>query len=227
MGVIGIPMFIASWLQAEGLRHIESGMSAFITAMHVTMVPILQLVFMRLVPHRMTWAGAAICLIGLLLLTGPQSLVFSLESGEVLTILSTLAVAVEIVMIGVFAPRVNTQAVSVLQLACVAVLAWGAILVLGEEVRVSAPSIFWSVTIAMAAATALVQIAMNWAQQTVSPTRATLIYSSEPVWAIVIGWLGGERLGATALIGCALILAGVLVSGWRPRVRFMAPGKVN
>ncbi len=223
-GAIGIPMFIAYWLQAAGLTHIQSGMSAFITAMHVPMVPILQLVFMRLVPHRMTWAGTLICLIGLLLLTGPQALVLSLESGEALTILSTVAIAVEIVMIGVFAPRVNVQAVATLQLACVAVLAWAAIFVRGEEIHISAPPVFWPVTITMAAMIALVQVAMNWAQQTVSPTRATLIYSSEPVWAILIGWLGGERLGGAAVVGCGLILAGVLVSEWRPRARSIATG---
>ena len=35
---------------------------------------------------------------------------------------------------------------------------------------------------------------MNWGQKSVSPTRATLIYAGEPVWAGIAGRLAGERL---------------------------------
>ncbi len=54
---------------------------------------------------------------------------------------------------------------------------------------------------------------MNWAQRNVSPTRATVIYTGEPVWAgIIFGRLAGERLPLLALVGAAFIIAGVLVS---------------
>lgn len=119
-------------------------------------------------------------------------------------------------MIGVFAKRVNIESAAILQLACVAIVAWIIIFVQGGELQITAQALFWPVAIGMGMATAFLQIAMNWAQRTVSPTRATLIYSSEPVWAGSIGWLAGERLGAVAVIGCALILVGVLVSEWRP-----------
>ncbi len=59
---------------------------------------------------------------------------------------------------------------------------------------------------------AIIQVTMNWAQRSVSPTRATLIYTGEPVWAGIFGRLAGERLPLLALLGCVLILAGVLVS---------------
>jgi drug/metabolite transporter (DMT)-like permease len=183
------------------------------------MVPILQLVVMRLVPRRMTWLGAVLCLVGLVILAGPEGLVLSWESGEVLTVISTMAIAVEIVMIGVFAPRVNIPAVSILQLACVAVVALVAMPILGEEVPAAIAPLFWQVTILMAMFAALMQILMNWAQQTVSPTRATLIYACEPVWAGIIGWFASERLGVGAVIGCGVILLGVLVSEWRPEDR--------
>lgn len=53
---------------------------------------------------------------------------------------------------------------------------------------------------------------MNWAQKSVSPTRATLIYAGEPVWAGLVGRIAGERLPALALLGGALIVAAVIVS---------------
>jgi drug/metabolite transporter (DMT)-like permease len=60
---------------------------------------------------------------------------------------------------------------------------------------------------------------MNWAQQSVSPTRATVIYAGEPVWGGIVGRLAGDRLPGLALAGAALIVAGVLVSELRPRPR--------
>ena len=61
-------------------------------------------------------------------------------------------------------------------------------------------------------ASAVIQLAMNWAQRSVSPTRATLIYAGEPVWAGVVGRVAGERLPGLALLGAALIVLGVVVS---------------
>ena len=53
---------------------------------------------------------------------------------------------------------------------------------------------------------------MNWAQKSVSPTRATLIYAGEPVWAGIVGRIAGERLPGVALIGGVLIVLAVVVS---------------
>ena len=71
---------------------------------------------------------------------------------------------------------------------------------------------------------------MNWAQKSVSPTRATIIYAGEPVWAGVIGRIAGERLPATALIGGALVVLGILASELklvRRRAKQEAPPEVR
>jgi len=71
----------------------------------------------------------------------------------------------------------------------------------------------------LGAASALNQVTMNWAQRSVSPTRATVIYTGEPVWAGIFGRLAGERLPLLALVGAAFIVAGVLVSELKLRKR--------
>ena len=83
---------------------------------------------------------------------------------------------------------------------------------------VSPSSTFW-----LGAASALIQVTMNWAQRSVSPTRATVIYAGEPVWAGVVGRLAGERLPAAALLGAALIVCGVIVSELRIRRKKAVP----
>ena len=65
---------------------------------------------------------------------------------------------------------------------------------------------------AVAVCTALIQSVIAWAQKSVPPTKATLIYTGEPVWGGVIGCLYGERLTLSSLAGCALVLAGILIS---------------
>jgi len=64
----------------------------------------------------------------------------------------------------------------------------------------------------LGAMSAVIQVAMNWAQKSVSPTRATLIYAGEPVWAGIVGRIAGERLPGVALIGALLIVVAVVVS---------------
>ena len=58
---------------------------------------------------------------------------------------------------------------------------------------------------------------MNWAQRHVSPTKATIIYSGEPVWGGIVGRLAGDRMPWTTIVGALLVVAGVLVSELRPR----------
>ena len=64
---------------------------------------------------------------------------------------------------------------------------------------------------------AVIQLAMNWAQKSVSPTRATLIYAGEPVWAGIIGRIAGERFPPIAMLGAVLIVAAVIVSEIKTR----------
>jgi drug/metabolite transporter (DMT)-like permease len=108
--------------------------------------------------------------------------------------------------------------VTVVQLLVGGVLSLLAMPVAGEGI----PAFSWVWLVAalgLGAASCLIQLTMNWAQQSVSPTRATVIYAGEPVWAGVVGRLAGDRLPALALVGAALIVAGVLVSELRFRGR--------
>lgn len=69
--------------------------------------------------------------------------------------------------------------------------------------------------VGLGVASCVIQLTMNWAQKSVSPTRATIIYSAEPVWAGVVGRIAGERLPLTTLIGGALVVLGILASELR------------
>lgn len=208
--MIGSGIFCGYTLQTWGLQTIPSSTSAFITAAYVPLVPILQWAILRRRPRLASWVGVALAFVGLLLIAAPAE-GLSLGRGEALTLVSTLAIALEIIFISLWAGRVDVARVTFIQLAVTSLLAFACMVPAGEAV----PPFSWIVTLSacgLGLMTALIQLVMNWAQRSVSATRATLIYAGEPVWAGLIGWIAGERLPASALLGGVLVVAAVIVS---------------
>ncbi len=209
--IVGISMVLGYTLQTIGLETILSSKSAFLTALYVPIVPLLQWVLLRRAPRLAAWAGIGLAFLGLVLLTGPEGTSFDFSKGEFVTVLSAIAFAAEIILIGAFAGRVNARRVTIAQLAVAAALSFAAMVPAGETV----PSFSWLLLLSvlgLGLMSAVIQLAMNWAQRTVSPTRATIIYAGEPVWAGLFGRVAGEVLGPRAITGAALIVLAVIVS---------------
>ncbi len=212
---IGLCIAIGYSFQTWGMKTISSSQSAFMTAMYVPLVPLLQWLFLKRPPRLMSWCGIILAFVGLLLLAGKNGDTGSgLALGEVVTLLSTLAIAGEIILISGFAGKVNTQRVTILQLAAASLFSFLFMIPAGETVTHFSPSVLYSAA-GLGLMSAIIQLTMNWAQQSVSPTRATVIYAGEPVWAGIAGRIAGEVMPALALLGGALIVAGVLVSELR------------
>ncbi|RYM73013.1 DMT family transporter [Serratia liquefaciens] len=213
---IGIAIMFGYGLQTVGLQTISSSQSAFITAMYVPMVPLLQWLVLGRFPGVMAWVGVLLAFSGLMLLAAPSSTDMALSIGEILTLIGTLGMAAEIILIGVYAGKVNVKRVTVVQLATASLAAFLMMVPTGESVPPYSNYLLYS-AVGLGLASAIIQVTMNWAQRSVSPTRATVIYAGEPVWAGLVGRIAGERLPGVALLGCALIVLGVLVSEMRIR----------
>jgi drug/metabolite transporter (DMT)-like permease len=213
---IGVMIFLGYGLQTFGLQTITSSTSAFITALYVPFVPFLQWIVFKKPPRVPTWIGVVLAFVGLLLLANPGSVDFSFGAGEIATVVSTLPIAAEIILIGWFAGKVHLGRVTVVQLLVAGMLGFLTMPVVGEQ----PPAFSWvwmAAAVALGAASCIIQLTMNWAQRSVSPTRATIIYAAEPVWAAIIGRIAGERLPPIAVAGAVLIVAGALVSELGPR----------
>lgn len=213
--LIGAAIMAGYSLQTIGLETILSSTSGFLTALYVPIVPLMQWAVLRRPPGLPAWIGAGLAFLGLMLIAGPDSIGLGIGYGEFVTVLCAVAFAAEIILIGAFAGRVDARRVTVVQLAAASLFAALAAPMAGEP----APAFSWllvATVVGMALASAAIQLAMNWAQRTVSPTRATIIYASEPVWAGIFGRLAGETLLPRAILGCSLIVTAVLVSQWRP-----------
>ena len=209
--LIGISIAIGYSMQTWGLQSIPSSKSAFITAMYVPLVPVLQWVCLGKMPGVMSWVGVLLAFVGLIFLAGPNGTSLTLGAGEIITLISALAIAAEIILISRWAGKVDIKRVTIVQLATASIVAFAAMIPAGESVPAFTPGLL-GIALGLGIFSAIIQVTMNWAQRSVSPTRATVIYTGEPVWAGVFGRIAGERLPALALLGGALIVLGVLVS---------------
>ncbi|GAA3882824.1 DMT family transporter [Leifsonia kafniensis] len=223
---IGVMIFFGYGLQTFGLQTISSSTSAFLTALYVPLVPLMQWVVFRKRPGIMTFVGVALAFVGLIILAGPDAWRVGLGAGEIATLVSTLPIAGEVILISLFAGKVNLGRVTVVQLLVCGVLGFSAMPVVGETI----PSFSWvwlAAAIGMGAASCVIQATMNWAQKSVSPSRATIIYAGEPVWGGIIGRLAGDRLPGLAVAGAALIVISVAISELKLAPRRRAVGETG
>jgi len=221
--VIGACIVMGYGLQTIGLQHVASSESGFLTALYVPLVPLLQWVFWRRRPHAMCLLGVLCAFAGMLCFGMPHAadgghgLPLSFTLGQTLTLIAAVAFALEISAISHYASRVNVRCVTVAQLAFTALFAFALRPLMGEH---ETPALSWQLLAfagGLGCASALIQMAMNWAQKTVDASRAAIIYAGEPIWAGLFGRLAGERLPGLALAGGALIVLAIIVSEWRPR----------
>jgi len=209
--LIGVTIMLGYGLQTMGLQTISSSQSAFITALYVPFVPLLQWLVLGRRPGLMPSIGISLAFVGLMLLAGPEGGSLHFSEGELVTLVSAVAIAGEIILISRYAGQVDVRRVTVVQLATASLLAF--LMIVPTQERI--PDFSWLLlasAVGLGAMSAVIQVAMNWAQKSVSPTRATLIYAGEPVWAGIVGRIAGERLPGVALLGGLLIVIAVVVS---------------
>lgn len=203
-------------LQTLGLRQTTPATSAFITSLYIVIVPILAAALHQKMPGRSEWFGVGLAAVGMALMTLNASRM-AVGAGELLTLGCAFAFAGHIVALGVYSARMSTDWLALLQIGTCAAIAFGTF------AWVEAPFIRWSSTVVAALAvtavfaTALAFWVQTWAQARTTPTRAALIFSTEPVFAWLTSWLfAGEVLTARTGAGALCILAGVLLVELKP-----------
>ncbi|PHI96666.1 hypothetical protein BG621_02590 [Parasaccharibacter apium] len=215
-GMIGLVLAFGYICQTEGLLTITSSRSAFLTALYVPLVPLLQWIILRKAPNTSGIIGIFLAFVGLVLLAEPWKTGLTMSSGDGLTLLGTFSYAFEIICVGLFALETDSRRMAFVQLVAGALLSFVLMPVVGEHI----PAFSWgwmSCALVMGVVSAATQLVLNWAQKTVSPTKATIIYASEPIWGGLVGFFTGDVLTITTLVGAGFIVAGVLASEVKPR----------
>ncbi|ADU61331.1 MAG: DMT family transporter [Pseudodesulfovibrio sp.] len=225
--LLGVILFIGATLQqvgmagpqlaALGFEASTAGKAGFITGLYVVFVPLFGLLLAQR-PGWGTWLGASLAVVGMYLLSVTSGL--SIAFGDLLILIGALFWAGHVLLIGRLSPgmdAVDAIKLSTVQFAACAVLSLiGAVAT--EEItlvglRSAALPIAYGGLMSVGVAYTLQVVAQRDAQ----PSHAAIILSLEAVFAAVGGWLLlGELLSVRALIGCALMLVGMVISQLKP-----------
>lgn len=206
----GLALFLGSSFQQVGMVSTSAGKAGFITGLYVLIVPVLGLLWGQR-PHRTIWIGAALAVIGLFLLSETQNP--EIVRGDVLVLCSALFWAIHVQLVGWLTVRIEPVALAFWQFTTCSALA-GIISLVWERptqaaiMRAGIPILYAGFISAGVAYTLQVV-----AQRYVKPTPAAIILSLEAVFAAVGGWLIiDEVLSGRAILGCLLMLTGMVVS---------------
>jgi drug/metabolite transporter (DMT)-like permease len=225
--LLGLALFAGASLQQIGLAGPQlagfgleastAGKAGFITGLYVVLVPIFGLLLAQR-PGWGTWIGAGLAVVGMYLLSVTSDLTISF--GDLLVFIGAFFWAGHVLLVGKLSPGldgVDAIKLSTIQFAACAVLSLiGAVAT--EEITLAgiigaAPAIAYGGLMSVGVAYTLQVVAQRDAQ----PAHAAIILSLESVFAAIGGWLMlGEVLSTRGLIGCGLMLSGMVLSQLKP-----------
>lgn len=215
---LGGLMMLGAVMQQIGIQTTSVTNAGFLTAVYVPLVPVLAWLLLRHVAHWSVWPAAGGCLVGAFLLSGAHELRIGL--GDLWVLGSAVPWAVHVLMVGRWADRMGAPFL----------VASGQFAVCGVLSLIAAPflePLRWEGVIAAAgpiAYTGVLSVGVAFTAQVVAQryahaADAAIILSSETLFAAAFGYLLlGERLDATGLLGCGLMLACILLVQLLPLV---------
>jgi drug/metabolite transporter (DMT)-like permease len=227
--VAGVFLALGYQFQTLGLNHTTASKAAFITGLVVVIVPLLSSLPGVALPGSLkptidTYAGALLAFGGLVLLTTPSGsgagLFSGIGVGEWLCLGCAVAFAAHLLMLARAAPRVTARRLGTLQIGFAALVMLVTLPLGGRVYFHGAPIVWVALGVTALLATAAAFTIQSWAQQLLPASHTALIFTLEPVFAWLTSLLFfGEQLGRRALLGAALILAGIVLAELRPTSR--------
>lgn len=206
----GIVIFVASTFQQIGIIYTTVGKSGFITALYIVMVPIIGIALNKKAELKV-WISVALSAVGLYFLCINEN--FSINIGDVLTLICGFFFAIHILTVDYFAKKVDG-----VKMSCIQFFVCGFISIivafifetpdLSSLIKALVPIIYAGVLSSGVAYT--LQII---AQQDTEPVIASLLMSLESVFSVIGGFLIlGQVLTMKELIGCLLVFSAIILS---------------
>jgi drug/metabolite transporter (DMT)-like permease len=206
----GVFLFGGASLQQAGLVYTTAGKAGFITGLYVVLVPIIGLAFGQRTAAG-TWVGALLAVVGLYLLSVQGD--FTIQLGDTLVLLGAFLWAGHVLLLGHLSPGTDPIKLACIQFFACAAFSLAAALfvetITTRGLQQALLPILYAGVMSVGVGYTLQVVGQRYAR----PSHAAIILSLESVFAVVGGWLLlGEQLGVRGLAGCALMLAGILIS---------------
>ncbi len=209
--IIGLFLFAGFATQTVGLQYTEAGKQAFITATNVVMVPFIYWGISKKRPDKFEVFAAFLCLTGIGILSLNRD--FTMNIGDLLTLICAVLFACHISSTGYFAKESNPYVISVVQMATATILSLIFALIFegtnfSLETNTMIPILYLALFSTMAAF--LIQTV---AQKYTSSTHTAIILSLEAVFGSTLAIIFlKEAVTVKFFIGCLAILISVITA---------------
>lgn len=226
-GLLGLALFCGATLQQVGLAGPQlaefgfeastAGKAGFITGLYVVFVPIFGLLLAQK-PGWGTWLGASMAVVGMYLLSVTSDL--SISFGDMLILIGALFWAGHVLLIGKLSPGmdgVDAIKLSTVQFATCAVFSLIGAVITEDITLIGLKGAGLAIAYGGLMSVGVAYTLQVIAQRDAEPAHAAIILSLEAVFAAIGGWfMLGEVLTVRALIGCGLMLTGMVLSQLKP-----------
>ena len=206
----GGALFMGASLQQVGIVYTTAGKAGFITGLYVVIVPILGL-FWKQHTCAGSWIGAVLAAIGMYLLSVTGA--FTIAFGDFLVFIGAFFWAGHVQLIGWLTRKVDSLQLAFFQFMTCSLLS---LLTAAATEEIALQSVLNATVPILYGGLFSVGVAYTLqvvAQRNAHAAHAAIILSLESVFAAVGGWLMlNEILSLRGLIGCALMLCGMLLS---------------
>jgi len=208
--ICGVALFCGASLQQIGLIYTSAGKSAFLTTLYIVLIPIFGL-FLKERINGQIWISVILATIGLYFLSINEN--FTMRKGDAIVLLATVFWAIQIIVVGKYASRVNSLKLSVFQFVVAGILSIISALIFEEPnlktiIDCAGPILYTGIMVVGVAYT--LQII---GQKTTPPTTASIIMSTESIFAAISGALFlNEIMSLRELFGSILMFAAVILT---------------
>ena len=208
--LLGLLLAAGFVLQTAGLQRTTVSSTGFITGLYVVFTPIFAYALFRIRAGRAVWAGVALSVAGLALLSGVG---VGSPAGDALVLAASAVYSLQIALLERYARLYDPIAFTFVEMLAAFVGCAAVALALGQIEVPRGWTVWGAILVTGVFSSALGFLVQTWAQRRTSATRTALAFAMEPVWTAIFGyWLAGDRLGALGWAGAALIMAGIIVA---------------
>lgn len=210
--IAGGVLFAGASFQQAGLVYTTAGNAGFITGLYIILVPLLGL-FIGQTTNINTWIGGLFAVGGLYLLSFQD--LSAINFGDILELLGAACWAAHVLIIAKLAPKLDNLRLAISQFVICALLSGiVALFIEADSFTVENAVSSWApIAYAGLISVGIAYTLQIFAQKHAPPAHAAIIMSLEAVAAAFGGWLMlNEQFSTAGIIGCSLMLVGMLVS---------------
>jgi drug/metabolite transporter (DMT)-like permease len=210
----GSALFFAYAFLNWGLVYTTTAKAGFIIGLRVILVPLTGAILFRLRAAWISWVAAVISLAGLAFIYfGEFEPPLQLNPGDGLMTASAFFFALHVLLVGRYVGKQNYAPLLVLQITAVVILSGAGSLLFEKPILPEIGHVWLQALVAGLLSTALAFWLQNRFQYYSTSDRIGIIFSSEPLFAALFGFIVlGELLRGGQWIGAALIVTAMTLT---------------